>query len=422
MHILFLPLYDFFRRRKAFFWFAFFASLALWLMAALRVEFREDITSMLPDSRSVKAMNEVVSNTRVGEQVIFQLSYTGSAADEHRDDLVAAANDFTSVYRQQFEEYIDTMILQPGSGYEEALGNIITQYLPLFLSDADYRRIDTLTQWDRIDTTLATNKKILLSPAGIYYKRLVASDPIGISGIVWNKLKTLQFDDNYETYDGYLFHKESSKLTFFMLPAYKAGATGKNSRFFSGTDDFIKNWSANHPGIRVSYFGGPVVAAGNAVQMRTDTIITLSVTIVLLLALTFYYFRRRRTPLLLLVPVIYGGVMGAGIVGLVQGNMSVIALGAGAIIMGIAIDFSIHFLSHARHATARETVKDLSQPLTLGSFTTIAAFLSLRLVDTPILRDLGLFAAASLTGAALCTLVFCLISPSATESKYRHTE
>jgi predicted RND superfamily exporter protein len=61
---------------------------------------------------------------------------------------------------------------------------------------------------------------------------------------------------------------------------------------------------------------------------------------------------------------------------LVQGSISIIALGAGAIVMGIAIDYSIHFLSHARHATnMRETIRELQAPLTIGSFTTVAAFL-----------------------------------------------
>lgn len=361
---------------------------------------------MLPDSKALKAMNDVISHTQSGEQVIFLVSFTDSS---YRDDdsLVIAANDFNERFTQQFDKDIDTIILQPGSGYEEVLTGMVQQNLPLFLTESDYRKIDSLVMPEQVGNTLAANKRVLLSPASVVYKKLVADDPVGISGIVWNKLRTLQYDDSYETYDGYLFHRESGKLTFFLKLANKGSETGKNSIFFQSADDFIEDWQQKHPGIKITYFGGPVVAAGNAAQMRTDTIVTLSVTIIALLALTFYYFRRRRTPLLLLVPVLYGGAMGMGIVSLFQGSISVIALGGGAIIMGIAIDFSIHFLSQARkNPDIRETVKELSQPLTLGSFTTIAAFLSLRLVSTPILQDMGLFAAASLLGAALCTLIF----------------
>lgn len=406
MHILFVPLFDFFKRRKTLFWTVFLGSFILWGLLASRIQLKEDITSMLPDSKAIHAMNDVISNTQAGEQVVFLVSFTDTSIRDY-DSLVIAANDFNAGFTESFDEYIDTIVLQPGSGVEELMTTAVQQNLPLFLTEDDYNKIDSLTSEEQIAKTLAANKRILLSPASVFYKRLVATDPIGMSAIVWNKLRALQYDESYESHDGYLFHKETGQLTFFLKPANKASNTGENADFFKGADDFIDDWEQRHSGVHITYFGGPAVAAGNATQMRTDTIVTLSVTIVLMLLLTFYFFRRKRTPLLLLVPVLYGGAMGLGVLYIVQGSISVIALGAGAIIMGIAIDFSIHFLSQARKNTdIRETVRELSQPLTLGSFTTIAAFLSLRLVSTPILQDLGLFAAASLLGAALCTLVF----------------
>ncbi|MCB0699247.1 MAG: 1-acyl-sn-glycerol-3-phosphate acyltransferase [Chitinophagales bacterium] len=405
MHIFFLPIYDLFKRRKSLFLIVFLCSFVLWVFLAFKIKLKEDITSMLPNSEAIQTMNKVMSKSAAGEQVIFLMDFKDSTVIDP-DELVVAANDFTYAFQNSFADFTDTIILQPGSGYEEAILSVVQNNLPLFLEEGDYALIDTLSKPEHIVRTLEANKKTLLSPASVVYKRLVATDPLGISGVVWNKLKALQQNADYETYDGYLFDKRLSKLTFFLKPKYKAGETGKNSKFFESADDFIQKWETEHVGIEVTYFGGPAVAAGNATQMRTDTIVTLSLTVVLLLLLTFYYFRRKRIPLLLLVPVLYGGAMGIGIITLVSGSMSVIALGAGAIVMGIAIDFSIHFLSQARKSSIRDTVKELSQPLTLGSLTTIAAFLSLRLTDTPILEDLGLFAAASLFGAALCTLIF----------------
>jgi len=406
MHILFVPLYDFFRRRKPLFWVVFLGTFLIWILLACRIKLKEDITSMLPDSKAIHAMNDVISNTQAGEQIIFLASFTDSNYRDN-DSLVNAVNDFNAGFTSRFSQYIDTIILQPGSGIEQVLTEIVQQNLPLFLTEKDYRKIDSLIVEEQIGRTLEANKRILLSPASVFYKKLVATDPIGMSAIVWNKLRALQYDDSYEAYEGYLFHKETGKLTFFLKPVYKANETGENADFFEHADEFIDDWQQKHPGVNITYFGGPAVASGNAVQMRTDTIVTLSVTIILLLLLTFYFFRRKRTPLFMLVPVLYGGAMGLGVLYLVQGSVSVIALGAGAIIMGIAIDFSIHFLSQARkNIDVRDTVKELAQPLTLGSFTTIAAFLSLRLVSTPILQDLGLFAAASLLGAAFCTLIF----------------
>ncbi|MEZ5016314.1 MAG: 1-acyl-sn-glycerol-3-phosphate acyltransferase [Flavipsychrobacter sp.] len=406
MQIFFTPLYDFLKKRRPLFWVLFLSSFAIWGYFALQLKLDEDISKMLPNSKAIKAMNDVVSKTDAGEQVIFLMSFKDSTVVDP-DELIVAANEFTNGLQEVNGALIDTIRLQPGDGYEETLVDIVGENLPLFLTEEDYLKIDSLALPGKIKETLESNRKILLSPASVFYKRLVAKDPIGISNIVWKKLGALRSGADYENYDGYIFYENQRKLTFFLKPTHKASETGANSKLFEGIDDYINNWNTSNPNIDIIYYGGPAVAAGNATQMRTDTIVTLSLTIVLLLLLTYYYFRRKRIPLLLLVPVLYGAVMGLGIVYLIQGHISIIALGAGAIIMGIAIDFSIHFLSHAKQANdIRSTVKELAQPLTIGSFTTIAAFLALQLVDTPILQDLGLFAAASLAGAAICTLIF----------------
>src|SRR5690606_17194645 len=105
------------------------------------------------------------------------------------------------------------------------------------------------------------------------------------------KLSLLQTDTSYEVYDGYLLSKDERQLSFFVKPKYAASETGKNSTFLRLLDEQIKNWKNAHAGVELLYFGGPAVAAGNASQLRTDTILTLSVTVVLLLALTYYFFR-----------------------------------------------------------------------------------------------------------------------------------
>jgi len=404
---LFANIYDYLHRRKKLCWSLFIISFLLWILLSLQIKLKQDVSDMLPNSNAIKAMNDIIGKTKAGEQVIFQMSFKDSVfADE--DSLITAANEFNKLLVTKYASYIDTVILQPaGESNTEALLTLVRENLPLFLSEKDYPKIDSLTQDSAIDAALKEDRKILLSPAGMVMKDFIAQDPIGISSLALKKLGALQTDTSYEVYEGYLFSNSGKQLSFFLKPKYAASKTGANAKFFTSLDKDIEQWLKQHPGIFVQYFGGPAVAAGNAAQLRTDTIVTLSVTIILLLALTYYFFRRKRTPLLLFVPVIYGAAMGMAIVYLVQGSISVIALGAGALVLGIAIDFSIHFLSHARHAKdIRSTVSEMSHPLTIGSFTTIAAFLSLRFVHTPILQDLGLFAGASLTGAALCTLIF----------------
>lgn len=63
-------------------------------------------------------------------------------------------------------------------------------------------------------------------------------------------------------------------------------------------------------------------------------------------------------------------------------------------------------MTHLRFDPDRRTaIRELAFPMTAGSLTTIGGFLCLQLVQSPVLRDLGFYAAFSLMGAALATLI-----------------
>ncbi|MEI6853265.1 MAG: 1-acyl-sn-glycerol-3-phosphate acyltransferase, partial [Bacteroidota bacterium] len=78
-----------------------------------------------------------------------------------------------------------------------------------------------------------------------------------------------------------------------------------------------------------------------------------------------------------------------------------------SIILGIAINYSIHFYAHYRHEKSlRQVIKDLATPMTIGSTTTIGAFLGLLMVKSTVLNDFGLLSALVLVGSVLFTLIF----------------
>lgn len=406
MQSLFTFIYDFFAKRPVLYWCFFVLLFAVCILGASRVRFENDINAMIPHDPSIEAMNDVLNKTKTGEQIIFTASFKDTTISDP-DSLILMQQRFQQELAIAGKGYIKNIQAQINDEKEQQFSAIALQYLPLFLEEKDYDQIDSLIQPERIKETLVKEHNLLLSPAGMVAKQWIAQDPVGIVPIAFQKLQSLQFDPGYELYNGYIFSKDGKRLTFFLDLTHPASETGRNAVLFQKTDKLLAAWNKQYSNLHISYFGGPAVAAGNAVQMRSDTILTLSITVVLLLGLTFYVFRRKRSPFILMVPVVFGAIFGLAITALIQGSVSIIALGAGAIILGIAIDFSVHFMSHARtHPDMRENVKTLVFPLTLGALTTVGAFLALRLANAPLLRDLGLFAAASLTGASLFTLIF----------------
>ena len=163
---IFVSIYDFFSRRKKLCWAVFFISFAAWVGLSFKVHFQEDITSMLPNSKALHAMNDVISHTQAGEQVVFLMSFKDTTHTDP-DSLINAATSLQMDMQAFCGRFIDTIKMQMGQEYEEALLKIFQNNLPLFLTEADYQQLDSLLLPQHIKNTLATNKRILMSPASV---------------------------------------------------------------------------------------------------------------------------------------------------------------------------------------------------------------------------------------------------------------
>src|SRR4030095_3365025 len=125
-----------------------------------------------------------------------------------------------------------------------------------------------LTDPAQLQKTLAHNIEILSSPAGLAFKKMISNDPVGISFIGLKKLQQLQYDENFELYDGYVVTKDHRNLMLFITPIYPPNNTGKNSVMLEGLDEIIKTLNTRFNNISASYFGATAVSVGNAIQSR----------------------------------------------------------------------------------------------------------------------------------------------------------
>ena len=236
-------------------------------------------------------------------------------------------------------------------------------------------------------------------------------------------MQQLQYDDNYELYNNYVVTKDHKHLLLFIVPAYLPNNTGKNEKLLAGLDkinDSLNN--ANFKNIDASYFGATAVSVGNALQLRKDSLYTQGITVFFLIFFIGLYFRKKRAPFIVLIPVLFGALFALAAIYLMKSTISVIALGAGSVVLGVAVNYSLHVFNHYRHTKSiHDVIKDLTMPLTVGSFTTIGGFLCLEFVESEMLKDLGLFAAFSLIGASLCSLIFLPHLIASKKEQQNHT-
>ncbi len=403
---LFTAVYDFFTQRR---W-LLFGVMLLWFSVtafmAMRITLREDIGDMLPNDDESVRMSEFFKNSKLSDRVIITLS---SGSDEITPEiLIESSHKIVAAIDSGYREYVEAVDFYKDDELLPEMTNLIRRNLPVFLEEHDYNRLDSLFNTEfGIRNQIASNYRALIGPAGFAVKEQILDDPLGISNTIYKKLERFGDDESVILYDGYYFSEDLKTQILLLHPALPSGETEKNTKFFNGLEKLLHDKNICREGIVSHYFGAPAVAAGNSEQIRSDTSITLSITIVLLLVLFIGFFRSFISPILILIPVASGALFALAVIWLLNGSLSVIAMGAGSLILGIAVNYSLHFMTHMKyHHDSRNAVRSLAFPMTAGSLTTIGGFLCLQFVNSPVLRDLGLYAALSLMGAAFATLVF----------------
>lgn len=407
MENFFLSLYRFFAKNRSIFWVVFVSVLSLLSLGALNINLEENITKFFPDDERVKKVSYIFQNSAFAERIVVMVSVKDSSEHVSPDTLVSVAESLAAKMETDFAVHHAKITSRIEDDKILEVFNTSLQYLPVFLTPQDYQRLDSITQPEASREVLRHNYQQLISPSGIALKKIIVNDPMGFSFLVLKKLQNLQYDDNFELYDNYIITKDHRHLVLFIQPGYLANETGKNADFTEALNNISETYSTSHKNILVSYFGAAAVAVGNAQQLKKDTFLTLSLLVVLLGILIIGFFRDVRVLPLMFVPVIFGSLFALCFIFLFKGSLSILALAAGSIILGIAINYALHFLVDlSYHPHKEQAIKDLVNPLTLGSATTVLAFFSLQFTNAAVLKDIGLFAGLSLIGAALSTLIF----------------
>src|SRR6202040_2932660 len=109
---------------------------------------------------------------------------------------------------------------------------------------------------EKVKETLSQNFRTLSSPAGIALKNVITRDPLGISFIALKKLQELQYDENFELYDGHVITKDQKTLLIFITPAYPPNNTARNAVLLQGIDRIIDSLSSTtYKNTTATYFG-----------------------------------------------------------------------------------------------------------------------------------------------------------------------
>ncbi len=392
-----INLYHWFEKHLAVYYAVLAVVLAVSVAGACQISLEENITDFFNTSEA--GQQSVFDNIKAKDKIIVMVSGTDP------DAMVEAADVFADELQPLCENgLINSVTTGVDADAIDACTSFIYDYLPIFLDDKAWEGIEAGMTDEAIGKRVEDIHSLLTSPSGMVVGDILMKDPLSIGVPVLQSFEKLNPSLEYEIYSDRLFTPDMSTMLMFIEPSRGMGDTGANGEMVSMLEK--AEIAAEREGVSIVCTGAPVIAVHNARQIKKDTALTLSIALIFILAVIFLSFRNRRSVPLIILPPLFGAVFSLAILWLIKGSVSAIALGAGTVVLGIALSYSIHVIAHINHASSpEEVISDLAMPLSIGSLTTIGAFGALVFTSSPLLRDMGFFAVFALVG----TTVFCLV-------------
>lgn len=407
-----ISIYRYFREHRPVFWTSMVALFLVFGYFSSQIHLEEDLNKLMPSSRNEDgSMKLAFANLRIKDKTF--LLFEGKKGTS--TDRIAEVCD----------AFVDSLMALDGRGdsTSRAIGDVfyrlsddlmpdgidyLTEHLPSYIDTTLYTHIDTLLTPTHMARQMRQNKEDMEGEFGSAYPELIQSDPIGLRSVLAAQMQPLLAGGTggYKTIDGHFFVADSTVCVAFITPRFSATNTGQGSVLFQHLNTLIEQFAASHPDIRICYHGTPASGFYNATQIKQDLVYTVGGSLLLVMVFLLLCFRRRNTLPLLLLPVAFGTLFGLTMMYFIKGQFSLIALGIGAIILGVALSYVLHILTHHRYVSDPEQLlRDQVRPVCLGCLTTIGSFTGLIFVNTALLQDFGLFA----TFAILGTTIFCLV-------------
>ncbi|MCX6306872.1 MAG: 1-acyl-sn-glycerol-3-phosphate acyltransferase [Bacteroidetes bacterium] len=400
--------YDYFEKNRLAFWLAMVSSSILFTVLALRVSFEEDISKMLQMDAKTREYSNILRHTRVIDKLTVCI--TGRTSGPSSDQVKMAYCDSLVVRIKTLDStLVKRVVVNPGDFPFMDVYKALLRNLPFFMEPRDYAYADSALQPERIRENLTGSARLLSSPAGIFVRQRLPWDPAGISNPLSLRLQKLGEATGYEMNNGYFFSKDRKNLLLFIEPANPPGKTGLNKHLIDSLEGFISelNSSNEFSSVDCTFFGATAVSVENARQIQHDAALTLAVMCVALVLLITSVFRKKRTPVLIFLPILFGMAFALACVSFIKEDISLIAIGATSVLLGIAVNYPLHILTHRlQERDLRKVIGDMVEPMTIGSATTIGGFVCLLFVKAEILYDFGLLGAFGLIGAVLFSLIF----------------
>ncbi len=397
----FIRVYQYFREHRIVCWLSMVLLFVFFGWQASCIHLEEDIDKLMPSSKNEDGTTKLAfADLKIKDKVF--LLFEGQQVDE----LIATCDAFVDSL-QQDSALIEDVFYQLDEDLMPNGVDYMMEHFPAYIDTAVYVRFDSLLTREHFAQQMQRNRDDLSSEFGELFPELIQMDPMGMRNILADELKPLLTAGSYQTLDNHFFVPDSTVCLAFLTPHFSSTNTGQGSALFERLNSLMAQFAVSHPDVDISYHGTPASGYYNSSQIKRDLTTTITGALILVLLFLLFCFRRWDTIPLLLLPVAFGTLFGLSMMYWLKGEFSLLALGIGGVVLGVAMSYVLHVLTHHVYVNdGEQLLRDQVKPVSLGCLTTIGSFAGLIFIQTDLLRDFGLFAAFAILGTTLFSLTY----------------
>lgn len=364
MHKIFLPLYRYFSGHKPLMYIILTVTTLVFLFFGLQLKYEEDISRLLPSS-SVESQLAFTS-IELKDKIYIQVT----SADQPLapETLCERTDEFIDLLfeKDSSNHFISNVLykMEPDMAINGL--DFVLEHLPSFVDTTAYPAFEAALQPEAVEAQMWVNYEQMMEDETGDITQTIAYDPLNLRKAVLGDAMEGAIG-NFNIIDGHLFCPDSTVALAYLAPAFRSLDSKSSTAFSRMLKRAQKEFETLHPDVKVHTHGDPIGSVSNSRRIKSDLVVTVGISIVLILILIGLCFRSFPFIWKLLLPICYGVVFSLACIYWIKGGMSLMALGLGAVVLGVGISYCLHVLIHHFFVGDPEKLLlDESTPVFLG--------------------------------------------------------
>lgn len=360
------------------------------ILGFTRLNLNTDIFALLPETPGIKNLKQYNSVFASLEKFSFSI-----VSKKHDVDNLFSASEYAAAtlnkhpfFRGASHQFSLLSASQVKEFYEKQLPNLLTQQ--------DLQKIDISPQFIHSRIEHIFEQLVEIGPAPTE----IRSDPLQFSHLFWRKLQLTNL--NSKILRGAVVSTDEKALLLNVPSSEMRISNDKAQQLWDFLYQLQTDVGKKFPGISLIIIGGKRVMLDNTSAIWRDAQLTSSLATAALAILMLLTLKNFILFPLLFLPVIFGIFVGIGISSLFAPQLSLITLGLGAVLIGVSVDYVIHYLVHFENAPQQFKI---FKPMSFAAFSTCGALSFLFFSDFPVHQETAWFVATGIFSSFLFVVV-----------------